>query len=360
MVFLTLLIIPLLIALGFFVFDLKKITWQEFLIHVGAQLAVAGISIACIYSLNTSDTEIWNGHVTNKESHHVSCQHSYECHCHMVEHEECDEDSKGHEHCHEEETEHCDTCYEHRYDVDWTVHSNIGDWDIDRIDRQGLQEPPRFTQVQIGDPVVNTHTYTNYIKGAPNTLFRFTGEEANYKTVLPTYQQNVYDYYKVNRIFTVNYKLSDEDQWNLRLAQINGTVGYQKQCNIIVLFTSLPREFFYALTQHWLGGKKNDIVVVISAQGSDINWVNVMAWTDSSLFKVKLVDDIIGVKKVDKDQILGIISQDTQKYFIRKHMRDFKYLQASVTPTTTQWAISMIIGIVVSIAIGIFFIKAVE
>ena len=348
MIFLSLLVIPLIIALCFFIFDLKKITWQQFALHVVAQLIIAAISMAAIYHMNTSDVEIWNGHVLSKHSEKVHCRHSYECHCHI----RCSGHGKSRS-CYE----HCDTCYEHSYDIDWVVQSNLRNWDISTVDRQGLKEPPRWTEVQVGDPVSDEHVYTNYIKGAPNTLFRYSGEETNYQKYLIPYEQSVYDYYKVNRVFLVNYSLPDQSLWNTELAKINSFVGYQRQCNIIVLFTSLPQQFFYALTQHWLGGKKNDVIVVIGATGSKINWVNIMAWTDSNLYKVKTIDDIIKVKTVDREKILSIISQDTQKMFIRKHMHDFKYLQASVTPSATQWSVAMVIGVIVSIAIGIFFLK---
>lgn len=348
MIFLTLLIIPLLIALGFFIFDLKEITWQEFLIDVCVQIAIAAISVACIFHMNTSDHELLNGRVLYKEHHHVHCRHSYPCNPYP-----CACGKNGCSTC-------WHTCYEHPYDVDWNVHSNIGEWTIDTIDAQGLEEPPRWTLVQVNDPVVLPHEYTNYIKGAPNSLFRYSGQEADFKKYLVPYQQDVYDYYKVDRVFTAGYTLPDKALWNDRLSLINSIVGYNKQCNIVLVFTSLPREYFYALTQHWIGGKKNDVIVVMSVVGKKIKWADVMCWSQDNMLKVKLTDDILNIKTVDRSRILSIIANDTQKYFVRRHMKDFKYLESSITPSPTQWLIAMLIGVLVSIGLNIFFIKAAE
>ena len=343
--FLLLLILPFLIALGFFIFDFKKITWQEFLIHIGAQIAIAGVSILIIYHMDVSDTELWNGTVSYKEHHHVGCIHSYSCDPYP-----CSCGKYGCSTC-------WHTCYEHPWDMAWNVHSNIGEWSIDNIDPQGLREPPRWSQVQIGEPVVMAHSFDNYIKGASNTLFRYSGQEKSYLKQLPPYNQNVYDYYKVNRIFTVQYPLSDPNQWNLRLAQINGVVGYQRQCNIILLFTSLPDDYFYALTQHWLGGKKNDIVIVIGAKDNKITWTNVMCWSQDEIYQVKIIDDLKSISTIDQDKIMSTIAQDTMRYYKRKHMKDFEYLKASIQPTATQFITAMVIGIIASIVIGVIFIN---
>lgn len=74
--FLLSFIIPLILAIAGFII-LGGITWKEFLLQVGAQVLVAGLSAAAIYASNTYDTEIWNGIVTDKKQVRVSCSHSY-------------------------------------------------------------------------------------------------------------------------------------------------------------------------------------------------------------------------------------------------------------------------------------------
>jgi hypothetical protein len=81
MAFLFLLTIPLLIAIGFFIFSDNQVTLKEFLLHVLIQCVIAGTSMAIIYHANVSDTEILNGTITGKARTKVSCEHSYSCNC---------------------------------------------------------------------------------------------------------------------------------------------------------------------------------------------------------------------------------------------------------------------------------------
>ncbi len=346
MVFLILLIFPVLIALGSYFFGNGNISIKELFIHIGVQIVIAGISILIIYHSNVTDIETWNGQVTNKKRVEVSCRHSYACNPYP-----CDCGKNGCSTCWQ-------TCYEHSYDVDWNIYSNIGEWSIDTIDRQGLKEPPRWTIVNSGDSVSNIHSYDNYIKGSSNTLFRYAGLVDKFKDKLPGHPDDIYDYYKLDRVIIIGYPLADNNIWNKELSHLNSIVGYQKGCNIIlVIANKYPREYFYALTQHWLGGKKNDITILINMNGNLIDWVEVMAWTNNEMFKIKLRDDILDVKKLDRNLILKTIFTDTIKYYQRKSMKDFEYLKASITPTPTQWIISMVVGFLCSIGLGIFFYK---
>lgn len=347
MIFLSLLIIPILIALGVFIFGNGKITTKEFGFHILAQLIISIISAAIVYHQNVGDTETLNGAVTNKKRVQVHCRHSYSCHCVTV---SCGKNCR---------TTICQTCYDHNYDVDWNVYSNIEDLSINTLDSQGLQEPPRWTIVKIGDPVSKLHSYENYIKGAPGTLLKDQGLEGKYKTLLPDYPGIIYDYYHNDRMVTIGYGLPDIKEWNKSLSKLNSIVGYQKGCNIIlVIGRKLDREYFYALSQHWIGGKKNDIIIILNMDGERIDWVQIMAWTDNEMFKVRLRDELFIMGNLnDRSLMMSIIDNNVRKFYVRKSMKDFKYLQASIKPTTTQWMWAMVIGTIVSILLAVFFFK---
>lgn len=168
MIFLTLLIIPLLVcACGFYF--LKTITLQEFLIQCVAQIIVAGVSTFAVLYANTTDTEVINSVVAKKYQSIVSCSHSYECFC--TYHESCSGSGKDRT-CSTVKT--CQTCYEHSHDYNWDVKAKNGNViSINRIDRQGIHEPQRWSSVQVGDPMSWTHSYTNYIKASPDSLFAY-------------------------------------------------------------------------------------------------------------------------------------------------------------------------------------------
>lgn len=354
MVFLALLLIPLFIILGTYLWDTfyctnHNITFREFLLQLGVQVLLVGMCVGVMYWSNTTDNEIWNGRITNKKREEVSCRHSYQCYCY----ESCSGSGKNRS-CHQV----CQTCYEHSYDVDWAAHNtNNETFDFDSPDRQGLVEPTRWTQVKIGEPTSTSHSFTNYIKASPDSLFRHKGLLDKYNPVLPPYPGDVYDYYRINRVVQVGGSLPEVELWNKQLSEVNADLGGTKQVNIVLVFTwGQVDEFFYALQQKWLGGKKNDVIVVVGLRDTSIQWVNVLAWTIQQDFQVKLRDDLLSPGPLDKDVFLQLVRTNIVKYYRRKPMADFAYLQASITPTTNQWIISMILGIVVAIVLQVIVV----
>ncbi|MFA4846565.1 MAG: hypothetical protein WC654_08510, partial [Patescibacteria group bacterium] len=76
------------------------------------------------------------------------------------------------------------------------------------------------------------------------------------------------------------------------------TLGDEKGVNILVYLVPLGqndrKEFFAALENHWAGGKRNDVIVVIGAPHfSEIAWVEVMAWTRVEEFKSALANRVL-------------------------------------------------------------------
>lgn len=363
--FLILLGVPLVAAAAAFVF-LDGITWKEFGLIVLAQAFIAGCSAGIVSCSNTQDVEVWNGRVASKQKEAVMCAHTYSCNCHEV----CSGSGKN-KSCRQE----CDTCYKHYTgfrtipgnDYDWNVRTTNGELvTIDRIDEQGVHEPPRFTSVRIGEPTSLTHSYTNYIKAAPDTLFRHQGLKEKYASKIPAYPDNVWDYYHVSHLVEIGtlneaqVSLPNRGEWNENLSELNAYLGASKQVNIIVVAVGdVPQEYFYALEEAWIGGKKNDVVLVISVDRTTWapRWASVMAWTSNEFFKVKLRDDIMANPVITHEAVLKNLRDDVGQHYVRKPMADFQYLQSSITPTSTQWVITVIIGLLVAAGLIVFFQK---
>lgn len=339
MVFLVLFIIPLVLA-GLGAWLLKGITWKEFLLQVALQAVIAGTSSAIVYHSNTSDTEVLNGVVTRKVRDEVSCRHSYQCHCITT----CSKRGKSNS-C----STHCSICYEHSYDVDWDVYSSIPDsTSIETLDRRGLIEPPRWTAVKIGEPYSTQHDFTNYIKAAPGSLFRHQGLEGRYKPYLPPYPNGIYDYYRSDDLVLVKgARVDDPKAWNRELAEINGRIGKLKQVDVVlVLVKNLPQEYFYALEQHWIGGKQNSAVLVVGVDDAlTPKWASVMSWNTNKMFEVHLRDQVMDLPRLDRATLLPLLEQEIRTYYHRKPMKDFEYLTSTITPTTSQWTWSLVIGL---------------
>lgn len=337
--FLIVLLVPLALA-GFAYAFLDGITLKEFGLVGLACLVIAGSSAGIVSCSNTHDVEVWNGVVTGKKQVWTSCSHSYTCNCRS-----CNCDSKGN--C----STCCDTCYEHFNDYDWDVYTSNGETvTIDRIDRQGTSEPPRFTSTKMGEPTSLTHAFTNYVKGSPGTLFRHQGLKEKYAGSIPAYPQHVYDYWHLDRLVTAGVSVSDARAWNRELSRINANLGHPKQVNIIVVLAkNKPHDWYYAVEEAWIGGKKNDAILFVSVDDQmKPQWAEVMAWTSNELFKVKLRDDIMDEPVLDRDAVMTALANNVSQYYVRKPMKEFEYLSSLIVPTGTQWAVTLIIALLVA------------
>jgi hypothetical protein len=212
-----------------------------------------------------------------------------------------------------------------------------------------------WSQVKIGEPTSIKHNYENYIKGSPDSLFRKSGQKEFYEKFLLDYP-NVYDYYHMDRLLVESGPVSDRATWNNTLANINARVGASKQVNAMVVITTKPREYYYALEEHWIGGKKNDSVLVIGVNDSlQPVWVEVMAWVLDNKFKIILKDEIMKLPSIEATTVLPVYEKNIVSFYQRKPMHDFEYLKASIVPSTTQWIVSILIGLVFAVGLGFLF-----
>lgn len=305
------------------------------------------------YATKTSDYEVWNGEVRGKERVEVSCSHSYSCNCR----ESCSGSGQNRS-C----STICDTCYEHSQDYDWRVNTTINDFNIDRIDRQGKNEPPRWTKVRVGDPIAVIHRFTNYVKAVDSSLFNFDNNvNTNLDKYVPPYPINVYDYHYLDRVLLVNLsknEVKDLDRWNFRLAIALRKLGTQKQANVIVMIAKLPDpNFEYSVKKLWLGGKKNDIIIILGTPNyPEIEWVRIVSWTEREDFKVSLRDDLLDIKRIEMTAILNSIEEHINKMFVRKRMRDFEYLKSEVQVEDWAYILGLLLGPLGIICATIFIV----
>lgn len=339
--FLLLMLFPFLISSLALIFFKKFESIADLFIQVGIVAAVMAIGIGIAYYSRTDDVEILDGQVTSKARVEVSCEHSYSCNCYYT------TDSKGNVH------EHCQTCYEHPYDVDWDVYSSIGKTiSIGRIDRQGLGMPPRWGAAYVGEPFAAQEHFTNYIKANPDSvLLGQKGDLKKFGKLIPTYPQ-VYDYYKVKHILNMGVPGVDEATWNWLISQDNRTIGPLKQSNIIVIMvpTDDP-SYVYAFKDAWLGGKKNDAIILIgSVDGHHIDWTDVVSWTTNKGYIINLRDAIMRIGTLDKrDEIVATISAETLSDFSRMHMKNYKWLTRNFQPSGIAMMVLFILGLVLSL-----------
>lgn len=309
---------------------------------------ISGATIGISAYQNRHDVEILAGSITDKKQVRVSCSHSYPCRCRQV----CSGFGKSRS-C----STRCDTCYRHTHDYDWRVYTTLGSFNIQRIDSQGTGTPPRWTGVVIGEPYAEHRSYTNYIKGAEHTLWnnRLNEEDmARLQAIVPAYP-SVFDYYRVNRAVTSpSVKVPNIQEWSDRLAAELRDLGAKKQVNIIVVFTDRGREYVEALERVWLGGKKNDVVVVLGLEGENVAWSQVFTYARSSgneLLTVKLRDAIMAVGQpiTNAEAYITTIRSNIEEAYQRKSMEEFEHLASESGPSTTGITIAAILGLIVLI-----------
>lgn len=334
-----------------------KLIWKHeiALPEMAANLAIGVLVVTLGWAAGryaaAHDVEVVNGQVTGKRSERVSCEHSYRCNCRKS----CSGTGNNRS-C----SETCDTCHEHLWDIDWVLDTTIGDIRIRRIDRRGTNEPPRYTQAAAGDPVADTRSYTNYIKAAPDSLFNALSNKQAleaYQGKLVEYPSKVYDYHYVDRVLALGVSVPDLKQWNLELAQALRIRGAAKEVNAVVVFTKeADPQFATALNAAWLGGKKNDVVVVVGAPNyPEIGWVRVLSWTKAEVFKVQLRDALLDLKTVDRSVFLQTVFAQIDKGFVRRPMSDFEYLKDQVEPPTWVTVLLVLLSIVASVGASVYF-----
>lgn len=327
---------------------------REALIGGGIFLLAGVLVIAVSFGISkgaaTYDTEIWNGQVTSKERVHGSYTRSYECNCT----ETCSGTGASRT-C----SKTCQTCYEDHYTVDWNCHSTIGTWTIEAEDSTSqsvykLPDPPRYTIIARGDPVSKASSYTNYVQAVPSSLFTPSAAslKAQFAPLIPAYPDKIYDFYKIDRFLTPGYTSPDVKAWNADINELLKVRGPQKQVNaIVVIAKTNDPNYVYALRDAWEGANKNDVVLVIgSAQWPKIDFVDVISWTKSELFKVQLRDDVLALGTIQRQATMQLLAKHIDTSFERRRMREFTYLESEIDPPT--WMLIMVAALLVAGAVG--------
>lgn len=323
-----------------------RITWAEYFAQTAVGVSIALLLSLAITSAATRDVELWSGEVTSKERVKVSCDHSYSCNCVT----RCSGSGKDRT-C----SQVCQTCYEHNHDFDWRVRSNIGSLNIDRIDRQGKKEPPRFTEVKVGEPFVQEHSFTNYIKASPTTLFKDSESLIQpFLAVMPAYPE-VFDYYRANRVY--NYGITIDTTLNDQLNELMKKWGPTKQANVIAIFLgeAYTQDYFNALKAHWLGGKKNDVVLVTQLDSNaKVNWVRVMSRSESNIFNTTLEFDLGNMGQYDSQKFVQILDTTIMQKFQREDFHKYEYLLDEFQPSTVAIVFSLIFAFLVNGAMAFY------
>ncbi len=304
------------------------INWQEMIL----QILIVVIAVSLTWQAGkygkTADREILNGQIISKERVHDSYIRTYSCNCIQT----CSGSGSSRT-C----SEICQTCYEDHYTVKWSAKSTVGgilfDYEDSLFDSvYNLPDPEPYAKCYAGEPASKEHLYMNYVKAVPESLFNTKLEDDVFANKIPPYPR-VYNFYKVNRVLTVDTAINQNlrNSLNKKLGEALRTLGPQKQVNIILIITSIKNPAYrHSVENAWLGGKKNDVVIFIGVKDEKIIWTDVMTWAlnnGNEMLHVKLRDDLRNLKQLNEaDKVVKIISKNIRRYYKRPKMESFKYL----------------------------------
>jgi hypothetical protein len=327
------------------------ITWGEMAFNIISVMAMITLMWLCGMWSQTHDFEIWNGEVLSKHREHDHYIESYRCNCHDV----CSGTGQNRS-C----TEVCQTCYRDHYTVTWYAKTSIGSITLQHLDRTSKSvyaapDPDSFKKCIVGEPVAQEHSFTNYVKAVPDSLFT-QGAIAEHK--VPNYPR-VYDYYRIKRVINegaVSAELAN--QINTGLSMELRKLGPKKQVNVVMILTkNQDPNYKYSVEKAWVGGKKNDVVIIAGIDANKITWVDLFTFAKNSgneLFHVLLRDGIREIGIVDSDRIVRVIASTVSEKFDRPKMRDFEYLKDSMAPPMWFCVLMFIIAAAGSVGISIF------
>jgi len=262
----------------------------------------------------------------------------------------CTTDSKG--------KQTCVTKYKTQYNYiyDWEqryfVASDIpSDYEIARVDRQGATTPPRFSEIEIGDPATALVSYTNYIKAASDSLF----SKDAFEDLIVEYPE-VYDYYRANRLLVDGAVTVDEPAWNDMLMELNTRVR-ATGANVILVFTDRNSTYSEMLAWAWEAHNINDVVVTVGVADGVVAWADTRSWSKESLVNVAIRDAIIAQKELDIAAFDAIFTTAVTDHFKLKSMDEFEYLKDDISPPGWAMVLAFIFLLIVTPVASWLFYK---
>jgi hypothetical protein len=363
------------IVLSFFFGLYRKLTnpydftWRELPIH----LVVSFISIVLLFSLFfVTSTDIWdkeirNGYVQGAEyweawTERTSCNHK---------------DKKGRQlHSHHTEYHSPQWILKTVNIDDLRVSSSVYNNYVNRWSNNTYKHIFRPSQISFGDgnmyyttynhdvskyvPASEEYSFVNYLQASHETLKRrFSSVDlfAEYKKPYPRVYAAGLGPIEVDRIVLAgaplppDYAIKLDRELDVALA----TLGAKKQVNVLLYFTGgSDVGAGLALEEHWIKGKKNDVIVFVGAKNfPKVDWVHVSAWTENEEFKINLRNKILGLKKEEFSNpnivartILDQIDLPSPTGFQRMPMEKLEYLIGDIRlPLWSQILIVVLAGL---------------
>lgn len=247
----------------------------------------------------------------------------------------------------------------------WSAATSIGGWGISKDVYYGYKN--RFTnetrtgsrhydQVSWGDgrtyqttwdgkadkliPISDTQSTINWVKGSKFTIMK---QRAGLDAKVPDYPALVdtprggKQYRVTNEGVVLPAGWKDAMEWNLDV--LADEVGASKQCNPMIYLTQGGPDRAEAVRAKWVGGKKNDVIVVLGvSQWPKVDWATCISWSKNEMLPAATRDMFMDSSLDDGINVTNKFRDTIRKFYVRRSMKEFEYLKNEVdVPAWIYW-----------------------
>ncbi|MBV36235.1 MAG: hypothetical protein CMP47_12430 [Rickettsiales bacterium] len=355
MEFILALIGPAVVAFGAKKYYGKEISPVETFAQVAIGIGF-GFAASVLFAMGQlHDNEVITGNIVNKKRIEDSYEESYDCNCRTV--------TSGTGSSKTTSTV-CDTCWRTIYTVDWYLNTTIGRIDIAAKESEwrsvyNSPNPRAYIDAQTGEACSQYRSYQNYILAAPDSLFNSSEfRDTSYDASIPGYPR-MYGIYKMKHALSVDNAFKDRDLWNNAIRDHLKVRNVNSEPNVLFVFTkNTDRTYRYALERKWLGGKKNDLIVVVgTSEYPKVDWVEVITLGNTSgneLTAVKIRDELEAAE-LDPETTVAKTFKLIDRHFDMKPIEDFEYLTDEQQITFWQAILIIVVSIIVSLIVSHLF-----
>lgn len=329
----------------------RRISYKE----MGIQFSIISILVIIVYTTGIAsmshDVEIFNGVVTSKDRLHDEYEDPYDCMCMTS----------------KDGITSCQTCYETRYTVDWFANSSVGRINFKSLDTSSKSvyltpDPILYKKCIIGEPASIEHPYENYILAVPDSLFNNKIIDPEFASKIPNYPR-VFNLYHINRVLNVDSDISSKEVYDLNkyISNYLRILGGNKEVNVIVILTEIDDpNYRFSVEASWLGGNKNDVIVIIGLDGHTITWSDTITWALNSgneHFQVNMRDNIMLTGEFDVATISNVTQRTILEYYDRPTMKSFEHIKDDIEPPTYMMIIMFIVSVFGSVGLSYYFYR---
>ena len=347
------LLVPIVWALIAKIIWKKQITNTEWLVQTLAALPITIVLIIASANWNKLDSYFYHGEITDKKRIEDSHLESYRCNCRTS----CSGVGKTRT-C----STVCSTCWRTRYTIDWYAYSTIGSFHLSGDDSLYSSiwkkpDPKIYTSVKIGEKCTNSKMFENYIKGRPDSLFNNKGKLGEHSAhSLPLYPK-IYDIFRSSQVKNTGVSGLKDQEIKTELD------NYLKKGNIpninLIFVSTSDVNYRQLLEAEWLGGKINDVTIVISVENNKVLWAETFTYGKSKgnhLLNSKISDELRNLELRPKE-IVGKIVSVVKKEYKQVNIEDFKYLDKFEDPNPYFLSFLILLQLAISVFLTRYFIK---